>query len=128
MNKAYGTLQVPLQRAIHLLALNNENIDDSTVSPDKAFLMEIMELNEEIEDADTPDKLQELNAKNKRILDGIIKEISECFAGKNITGAKESVIRMKYYDSINSRINNLLRERGISDWTVILQERMFCTF
>lgn len=79
------------------------------------FLMEIMELNEEVEMADTDEKLVQLNEKNKRHLDGLIKEISDCFRKNDTKKAKEVIIKMKYYWSVSEHINRLLRERGITD-------------
>lgn len=48
VNKAYKTLQTPINRAIHLLRLNNETISEDNKSDNPEFLMEMMELNEEV--------------------------------------------------------------------------------
>ena len=48
LNRAYYTLQLPLNRAIHMLTLNRINIIDEEADSDQDFLMEIMELNEEV--------------------------------------------------------------------------------
>ncbi|XP_008191980.2 iron-sulfur cluster co-chaperone protein HscB [Tribolium castaneum] len=48
VNKAYNTLQTPLKRAIHLLHLKGAVIDEDQRVEDPEFLMEIMELNEEV--------------------------------------------------------------------------------
>ncbi|KAF2885334.1 hypothetical protein ILUMI_20803 [Ignelater luminosus] len=48
VNRAYNTLQLPLKRAIHMLNLRGQNIDEDQKVTDPSFLMEIMELNEEI--------------------------------------------------------------------------------
>lgn len=69
----------------------------------------------QVEEANTPDKLKQLYAKNKQELDGIAKEISECFRNNDLKRAKFNVIKMKYYWSISAHINRLLRERGIID-------------
>lgn len=115
VNKAYDTLQIPMKRAQHMLSLRNEKIEETNEISDKEFLMEIMELNEEIDEADTPEKLKALEQKNKQMLSKITQEISEYFSANDIIKAKESIIKMKYFSSINSRINNLLREQGIVD-------------
>lgn len=48
MNKAYSVLQSPLKRAIHLLAIHGEQIQEDQKLENPEFLMEIMELNEEV--------------------------------------------------------------------------------
>lgn len=48
VNKAYNTLQTPIKRALHLLSLNNETISEDNKSDNPEFLMEMMELNEEV--------------------------------------------------------------------------------
>lgn len=96
-----------------MLKLKNVRIDENDKATDPQFLMEILELNEEIEDCDTDDKLQVLNNKNKDMLNKISKDIENYLKANDVIQAKSSVIRMKYYDSISQRINHLLREKGI---------------
>lgn len=48
LNKAYSNLQVPLKRAEHLLNLRGEHIGEDQGVEDPMFLMEVMELNEEV--------------------------------------------------------------------------------
>lgn len=49
VNKAYDTLQSPLKRALHLLCLKGEKINEDEKINDSEFLMEIMEINEEVQ-------------------------------------------------------------------------------
>lgn len=115
VNKAYGVLQSPLKRALHLLAIKGEKISEDQKLESPEFLMEIMELNEEVEEADTDEKLVGLDKKNKKRLEGLVNEISDCFKTNDVKKAKEVVIKMKYYWSVGEHINRLLRERGITD-------------
>lgn len=48
MNRAYNILQSPINRGLHLLCLKGETINENDKNADKEFLMEIMELNEEV--------------------------------------------------------------------------------
>lgn len=48
VNRAYNTIQSPIQRGIHLLALKGEQIDEKDKSTDQQFLMDIMEINEQV--------------------------------------------------------------------------------
>lgn len=108
-------MQSPLKRALHLLAIKGEQISEDQKLESPEFLMEIMELNEEVEEADTDEKLIELNRKNKKQVENLVKEISDCFKRDDVKKAKEIVIKMKYYWSVGEHINKLLRERGITD-------------
>ncbi|XP_017781534.1 PREDICTED: iron-sulfur cluster co-chaperone protein HscB, mitochondrial [Nicrophorus vespilloides] len=115
VNKAYNTLQIPLSRALHLLSLHGEVITENDKATDQNFLMEMMELNEEIEEAETPDALKALDLKNKQVLSQLALDIAKTFDGGNIAMAKELIIKMKYFNSLGMRINTLLRDRGIVD-------------
>ncbi|KAL1512826.1 hypothetical protein ABEB36_002348 [Hypothenemus hampei] len=115
INKAYNNLQVPLKRAVHLLQLKGNKLNEDQKIDDPDFLMEMMELNEEFDDTDDVNKLKDLDIKNKNQLENIVKQIDECFKEGNLTQAKFYVIKMKYYASLNNRINARLRELGIVD-------------
>ncbi|XP_018565409.1 uncharacterized protein LOC108906586 [Anoplophora glabripennis] len=116
LNKAYSSLHTPLKRAEHLLNLRGEQIGEEQAVDDPAFLMEIMELNEEMESAgNDKEKLKALNTKNKMELERISKEVDECFRRNDIRAAKKTVIKLKYFSSLGSRINGVLRELGETD-------------
>ncbi|XP_044260632.1 iron-sulfur cluster co-chaperone protein HscB [Tribolium madens] len=115
VNKAYNTLQTPLKRAIHLLHLKGGVIEEDQRVEDPEFLMEIMKLNEEVENADSDDKLKKLKLKNDSELAKIADEINKCFETNEINKAKENIIKMKYFNSVSLHINNLIREKGITE-------------
>lgn len=115
VNKAFGVLQSPVKRALHLLAIKGEKISEEQKLDEPEFLLEIMELNEEVEAANTDEELVELNKKNKAQLEGLVQEVSNCFKNNDVRRAKEVIIKMKYYWSVGEHINRLLRERGVTD-------------
>ncbi|XP_050306094.1 iron-sulfur cluster co-chaperone protein HscB [Anthonomus grandis grandis] len=115
VNKAYKSLQAPLRRAQHLLELHGDGIDEEQKVDDPEFLMEMMELNEELENCTDADKLRKLDIKNKNQLEMLAKSIDECFKENNLNKAKNLVIKMKYYSSLGNRINSQLRDLGIVD-------------
>lgn len=114
VNKAYNSLQIPLKRAEHLLELKGDTTGEQTID-DPEFLMEMMELNEELETTTDIEKLKELNIKNKNQLEIIARSIDECFRKNDLKQAKFFVVKMKYYSSLGNRINSLLRELGVVD-------------
>lgn len=56
-----------------MLKLNGLQIEEGSVQMDKNFLMEIMEINEEIESETDPKKLNNLNETNKMCLNSLAK-------------------------------------------------------
>lgn len=70
VNKAYSTLLDPLNRGLYMLKLHNITIPEGTTSVDPEFLMDIMEINEEVESASKDrEKAIELIAQNKKVLE-----------------------------------------------------------
>ncbi|KAJ8985187.1 hypothetical protein NQ317_018216 [Molorchus minor] len=116
LNKAYSNLNVPLKRAEHLLKLRGGSVGESQTVDDPEFLIEIMSLNEEMEEASTNiEKLKDLNKKNRAQSESISKAIDENFKNNDISKAKENVIKLKYFNSLSNRINGRLRELGDTD-------------
>ncbi|XP_030757562.1 iron-sulfur cluster co-chaperone protein HscB [Sitophilus oryzae] len=115
VNKAYKCLATPLKRAEHLLKLSGSSIEEKQSSVDPGFLMEMMELNEELDNNVEPEQLRQLNIKNKNELERLAQSIDECFKHQNLDEAKQFVIKMQYYTSLGNRINAKLRELGVVD-------------
>ncbi|XP_020294420.1 iron-sulfur cluster co-chaperone protein HscB, mitochondrial [Pseudomyrmex gracilis] len=114
INKAYTTLTHPLKRGLYMLKLKGVSISEETTSLNPEFLMEIMERNEEIENAiKNRDKVLELVKESKEILDTLSKQVAEAFGKDDIETATKILIKMKYYDSIDTRLKKLKHDLGI---------------
>ncbi|KAG7201742.1 hypothetical protein KM043_004464 [Ampulex compressa] len=114
VNKAYSTLMHPLKRGFYLLELNNISVPEGTTNLNPEFLMEIMERNEEVENAkDDKDKIVRLLHENKEMLDTLTKDVTDAFKKEDIESAKAALIKMKYYDSIERRLKILKQDLGI---------------
>ncbi|XP_031832567.1 iron-sulfur cluster co-chaperone protein HscB-like protein, mitochondrial [Nomia melanderi] len=114
VNKAYNTLLNPLQRGLYMLELNNITIPEGTDNMNPEFLMEIMERNEEIEDAlNDHTKIKKLAKQNEEILNSLTMDIAKAFQEEDIKKAEVHLIRMKYYNSINNRFKKLKHDLGI---------------
>jgi len=114
VNKAYSTLINPLDRGLYILKLHNVSIPEETTSLEPEFLMEIMEINEQIEEAsEDKGKTLELLKINRSVLDSLTKQISQSFHNENIDEAKRLLIKMKYYISIENRLKQLKQSLGI---------------
>lgn len=132
VNKAYNCLLTPLKRAEHLLKLYGNHINENQ-SVDANFLIEMMELNEEVhnrfydsimkmcntyfqaENTNDPATLKDLNIKNKKEMDKLILSIEESFKQNDLDGVKQLIMKLQYYSSLGHRINKTLRELGVVD-------------
>ncbi|XP_069138489.1 iron-sulfur cluster co-chaperone protein HscB-like [Argopecten irradians] len=110
VNKAYTTLTKPLSRALYLLELNKLPVEEANSDVDPDFLMEIMEINEELADADSPESIQAIQNENNERIDDCFMEISNAFKDKNILLAREHVIKMTYYVNVDDKIKEIYRK------------------
>ncbi|XP_063980371.1 iron-sulfur cluster co-chaperone protein HscB [Diachasmimorpha longicaudata] len=114
LNKAYATLANPLDRGLYLLSLNNLSISEETTNMDPEFLMEIMERNEEVQDASKDkEKIVQLIMKNQAILVELSREVSKSFRNNNLEEAKRTLVKMKYYASLDERLKKIKQDLGI---------------
>ncbi|PBC29236.1 Iron-sulfur cluster co-chaperone protein HscB [Apis cerana cerana] len=114
VNKAYSTLLHPLKRGLYMLELNGITISEGTDNVNAEFLMEIMEKNEEIEDAaNNEEKIKKLIQENETILNNLIMNVAVAFEQEDIKKAESLLIQMKYYNSINNRLKKLKYDLGI---------------
>jgi molecular chaperone HscB len=98
INQAYEALKNPLKRAQHLLKLQGVTVgtDNDSIKPSPALLMEIMELQEQFEEAKDPanhnklvDKLKDLHAKT-------LLDIAKYYANKEWQKMAQETIRLGY--------------------------------
>lgn len=104
MNRAYKTLLLPLTRAEYLLQMNGVAIPEDNSVLDAEFLMEMMEKNEEIEEADDEALLLEYLHKNLLEIQDLLPELEDAFATGYFEQAVRTLIRMRYLYSIENAI------------------------
>jgi len=103
-NKAFHTLKSPLARGLYLLRLQGHGVQEGESLQDPAFLMAIMELNEELEEADAA-ALPALRKRNAESMATSIEAIKKAFAEDNLEDAREQLLRLRYYDNIERKLN-----------------------
>ncbi|XP_014230543.1 iron-sulfur cluster co-chaperone protein HscB, mitochondrial [Trichogramma pretiosum] len=114
INKAYSTLLDPMTRGFYMLKLQGITLSDETNSSDPEFLMEVMEKNEEIEEASKDkDEVFKFLEENRAKILSLTKNISDAFHNNDIDQAQRQLIKLKYYISIESRLKNLKQSLGI---------------
>ncbi|CAO1333248.1 unnamed protein product [Diamesa hyperborea] len=104
INKAYKTLQTPLQRGEYILKLKGIELPEGNTDLDKEFLMEIMEKNEEVEDTDTKDDLKSILKQTRDEILQLSDQFSNQIKCDNIDKAKDHLVKMKYLTSIEKSI------------------------
>lgn len=109
VNKAYFTLIKPLPRALYMLELRGQALEEDNSDVDQQFLMEIMEVNEELADANSEEEIQDLEKLNDIRIKNSIEDISIAFKNNDVVLAKKHVIKLKYFDNIGSKIKEIYR-------------------
>ncbi|XP_004615672.1 iron-sulfur cluster co-chaperone protein HscB isoform X2 [Sorex araneus] len=105
VNDAYKTLQAPLSRGLYLLKLRGIEITEGTdYKMDTQFLMEIMEINEKLTEAQSEAAMKEIESvvreKQKELTDCV----SRAFEQDDFEKAKEILTKMKYFSNIEEKI------------------------
>nr|XP_017834285.1 iron-sulfur cluster co-chaperone protein HscB isoform X3 [Callithrix jacchus] len=105
VNDAYKTLLAPLSRGLYLLKLHGIEIPERTdYEMDRQFLMEIMEINEKLAEAESEAAMKEIEsivrAKQKELTDNV----SSAFEQDDFEEAKEILTKMRYFSNIEEKI------------------------
>jgi molecular chaperone HscB len=109
INEAYKTLRDPLVRAQYIL-LHNYGIDvtseDNSSHPvDLSILMEVMEAQESIEEAETEDQIIALKEQNQERIEDTLKSLDGAFSSGNAEAARADCIRLRYWASLGEGLN-----------------------
>ncbi|CAG9809088.1 unnamed protein product [Chironomus riparius] len=102
VNKAYKTLQTPVLRGEYLLSLKGITISEKNTIEDPEFLMEVMEKNETVEEAETKDDLLVLLDELQDEIADVNNKFASAYQSKNYAAAKNYLIKMKYLMSIEN--------------------------
>ncbi|KAL9906135.1 iron-sulfur cluster co-chaperone protein HscB-like protein, mitochondrial [Glossina fuscipes fuscipes] len=106
INKAYKTLLIPIERGQYLLNLSGLQLPQDNSALNKEFLMEMMERNEQVEDATNIEDLKKLSKRLKDDLEKKVLELSRAFNDSNFEVAQLLLIEMKYLISIENSVKN----------------------
>lgn len=95
-----------------MLRLRGLEIPEKT-ELDNDFLMEIMEINEQVEEAETEDDILKLNKKNQHMINELQRQLSGAFFDGDMKRVLQLLTRLKYYTSIDNQIQSVIRSKGI---------------
>ncbi|XP_041792448.1 iron-sulfur cluster co-chaperone protein HscB [Chelmon rostratus] len=111
VNKAYKTLLKPLSRGLYMLELEGMRIEEGTDSgADSGFLMELMEINEALDEAQTPEAANKIGEDTKGKLADLTKAIDAALLKGELQAAKALLAQMKYYANIEEKVKEKLSE------------------
>ncbi|XP_066116334.1 iron-sulfur cluster co-chaperone protein HscB isoform X1 [Saccopteryx bilineata] len=105
VNDAYKTLLAPLSRGVYLLKLHGVEIPEGTdYEMDRQFLMEIIDINEKLSEAQSEAAMKEIEsivrAKQKELTDSV----SRAFEQDDLEKAKEILTKMRYFSNVEEKI------------------------
>ncbi|RMD43253.1 hypothetical protein DV735_g1843, partial [Chaetothyriales sp. CBS 134920] len=110
INNAYRTLADPLLRAQYLLHLRYgidvTSEDNSHFQIDQATLMEVMDAQEAVEEAQSSDEVAVLKEENKQRMDQTIRRIGQAFEGDDKEQATRECVRLKYWRSLQQALDD----------------------
>uniref|UniRef100_A0A3B5LZE6 Iron-sulfur cluster co-chaperone protein HscB n=2 Tax=Xiphophorus couchianus TaxID=32473 RepID=A0A3B5LZE6_9TELE len=111
VSKAYKTLLKPLSRGLYMLELEGMHLKEGTDSvAESHFLMELMEINEALEEAQTPEEVNKIGQDTKGKLADLTELIDTALHEGKLDTAKELLTQMKYYASIEEKVKAKLSD------------------
>ncbi|KAM4707722.1 iron-sulfur cluster co-chaperone protein HscB [Discoglossus pictus] len=106
VNKAYNTLLSPLSRGIYLLSLHGITFKDGAeggdVDPD--FLFEILEISEDLNEANTNDEIEEIGNYVQDKFESLTEDARNVFQQGDLREAKILLEKMKYFSNIQDQV------------------------
>ena len=106
VNKAYQTLRRPMERLRYVLAQEGSLVLEEgggTVS-DPGFLMEIMEVREQIAESTSEAELKGLGAVNSARISESLAAVARHFARRDIAALGEEAVRLQYFTKVEEDI------------------------
>ena len=112
----HSTLMDPMKRALYLLEIfGNPLLEGDQPVLDPEFLMDIMEFNEEVDDAESKEDLTDLRDKINTELERLHNDLKEEFAQNDVIVAKIVVAKMQYFHNLRYKVKDKELELGIVD-------------
>ncbi|KAL9716249.1 molecular chaperone [Leucoagaricus gongylophorus] len=100
VNEAYQALLRPLARAEYILGQNDMHVSELDQITDTAFMMEIMDSREAIDDAEDSSEVINLMEENDEKLNETVHQIEKLVGQKDWVGVKTAAIRLRYLEGI----------------------------
>ena len=110
INEAYSTLKSALPRAIYLLGLEGEDMAHNPAL-EPAFLMQQIELREELEEIElggtSLESLDEFKGEVEAVMKSLETGFSNFYRDKNLAGAKQVVYKLQFMNKLLVAAHNV---------------------
>ncbi|XP_046871346.1 iron-sulfur cluster co-chaperone protein HscB [Hypomesus transpacificus] len=111
VNKAYRTLLKPLSRGLYMLELQSMHLEEGTdPGADPQLLLELMEMNEALQEARSPEDVHPIGQATKERLKDLTEQIDTSMRKGELQTAKELLSQMKYFANIEDKVKEKLSE------------------
>jgi len=115
VNEAYNTLKVPVSRLQYMLTLKGVDMNGETdTSMDGAFLMQQMELREEIADvksqADPLDVLDTMSRDLKNQAENLVLSFAEFYQQDELDKSREIVRKLQFINKAQKEVNDITEQ------------------
>ena len=116
VNQAFSTLYDPMSRALYMLEkFGQPLLEGDQPVLDAEFLLEIMEVNEELDEVECKDDIEDLKARVTEELEKLHETLKEHFDQEQAYEAKLVVAKMQYFHNLRHKIKEKELELGIVD-------------
>ncbi|XP_022239170.1 iron-sulfur cluster co-chaperone protein HscB, mitochondrial-like isoform X3 [Limulus polyphemus] len=112
VNKAYQTLQKPLNRGLYLLKLLGYPLEEDEIDMEEGFLTEIMEINEQISEITDLSEIEAIAHQNSHILQEMVTSVQLAFRENRLEDARIMLAKMIYYTNIEDKIKDAFLALG----------------
>ncbi|KAM0755084.1 hypothetical protein T439DRAFT_322138 [Meredithblackwellia eburnea MCA 4105] len=102
VGEAWNTLRDEGKRGEYILNLNNVEVNEEDKVTDPELLMQVMEIREQIEDAQTRDEVEQIREENQATIAEALESLSKFLSSRppDFEAAKNRIIQLRYLDNI----------------------------
>ena len=112
INEAKLHLKSDHKRGLHLLALHSIDVVDNESALDNSFIFEVMEINEEIEEAETVDELKQIYDANHDANQLLVDHCQSLYEESNFDEMINLLNKIKYRERIQLNASARLEDMG----------------
>ncbi|KAI9809014.1 MAG: hypothetical protein M1825_002303 [Sarcosagium campestre] len=108
INEAYRILEQPLTRAQYLLSLRGIDVaaDETGTVEDAQLLMQVMDVREAVEAAESEAEVEELRRENEVRVAESVSVLEDAFARDDLVEATDEAVRLRYWTNIKESLND----------------------
>jgi len=111
LNEAFTTLKSPVRRALYILEQKGiDAVEEGKTETDLEILTEAMEYREKLDNAKTPEQLQELGRMLTKVIHDVEKELAAALGDTSqINHSVRTAVRMRYLEKVQEEITEKTR-------------------